>query len=385
MFHDKNDKPLIAVVAACAAVTALAWPFGVTASPGPMKGAMDEMMAQTDTAPADYNAPPLPGTTATPVPKDEGVVDIVRDPTDLPAPVGARGPRHVKVDLDTIEVTGQLSDGATYRYWTFNGKVPGPFVRVRVGDLVEVHLHNDANSSMNHNVDFHAVIGPGGGAKATEAGPGETRGFEFKAEHPGLFVYHCAVPMAAMHIANGMYGMILVEPAGGLPKVDHEYYVMQGEIYTTAPMGGKGLQAVSYDKLMNETPEYYVFNGAVNALAEKKPLHAKVGETVRIFFGDAGPNKTSSFHMVGEIFDRAYELGAVGSPPLRDVQTITVPAGGAGMVAMTLKVPGKFMFLDHAIVRMERGLGGTLVVDGPANPDLYKDFDPARSAMVMSH
>ncbi len=382
MLREKTDKPLIAVIAALAAVTIAAWPHSVTAIPGRI---MDAQTIHANSAPADYNAPPLPGTTATPLPKNAGLVDIVRDPGDLPAPVGDRGPRRVKVSLDTIEVTGQLSSGATYHYWTFNGKVPGPFVRVRVGDIVEVHLTNDANSTMNHNVDFHAVIGPGGGAKATEAGPGETRGFEFKAEHPGLYVYHCAVSMAAMHIANGMYGLILVEPEGGLPKVDHEYYVMQGEVYTEAPFGGKGLQTLSYDKLMNEMPDYYVFNGAVNALSEKHPLHAKVGETVRIFFGDAGPNKTSSFHMVGEIFDKAYELGAVASPPLRDVQTMLVPAGGAAMVTMTLKVPGKFMFLDHAITRMERGLNGVLMVDGPAAPDLYKDYDPQRSAMVMSH
>lgn len=310
--------------------------------------------------------------------------DIVRDPTDLPAPIGARGPRHIEVDLETVEVTGQLADGTSYGYWTFNRKVPGPFVRVRVGDTVEVHLHNDEHSHMMHNVDFHAVLGPGGGAKATESMPGESRGFQFTPTHPGLYVYHCAVTMAAQHISNGMYGLILVEPEGGLPKVDREFYVMQGEIYTVAPFGTQGPQKTSYEKLMDERPEYYVFNGAVGALSTQKPLTAKENETVRIFFGDAGPNKTSSFHIVGEIFDRAYNLGSLASPQT-DVQTITVPPGGAAMVEFKTRVPGNYMLVDHALSRAERGLGGMLKVDGAPNIALYKDFDPQRSAMSMSH
>ena len=378
---EKNDRPLIAVVAAIAAIIFWGW----SSRPAPVETSMDSTMPHAASLPANYNAPPLSGIVAEKIPQDKGIVDIVRDPTDLPPPVGARGPRKITVNLDTIEVTGQLAAGSTSRAWTFNGKVPGPFVRVRVGDIVTVHLKNDANSMMNHNVDLHAVQGPGGGAKATEAAPGETRGFEFRAEHPGLFVYHCAVSMAAQHISNGMYGLILVEPAGGLPKVDHEFYVMQGEIYTEAAFGGKGLQTQSYEKLMNETPDYYVFNGAVGALTALKPLHAKAGETVRIFFGDGGPNKTSSFHAIGAVFDRVYNLGSFTSPPVRDVQTVSVPPGGATVVDMKLPVPGKFMLVDHALSRVERGLAGMIVVTGPANPDLYRDYDPQRSAMVMSH
>ena len=180
---------------------------------------------------------------------------------------------------------------------------------MRVGDTVEVRLKNHDDSALMHNVDFHAVTGPGGGAKATDAAPGEARGFEFTATNPGLYVYHCAVPMAAQHIANGMYGLILVEPEGGLPKVDHEFYVMQGEIYTEQKIGAKGELTESYDKLMNERPEYFVFNGAVGALAKEKPLKAKVGETVRIYFGVGGPNYTSSFHVIGEIFDKRLQHG----------------------------------------------------------------------------
>jgi nitrite reductase (NO-forming) len=317
--------------------------------------------------------------------KHDGVASIVRDPADLPPPIGARGPQRVKVDLETTEIVGQLADGATYRYWTFNNKVPGPFVRVRVGDTIEVRLKNHDDSAMMHNVDFHAVTGPGGGAKATDAGAGETRSFEFTATNPGLYVYHCAVPMAAQHVANGMYGLILVEPAGGLPKVDREFYVMQGEIYTEQRFGSQGLLTESHEKLMNERPEYFVFNGAAGALAKDKPLKARVGETVRIYFGVGGPNYTSSFHVIGEIFDRVYNLGSLTSRPLNDVQTVTVPPGGASVVEFKVEVPGKYMLVDHALTRVERGLVGILEVTGPDNPDIFKDHNPAKSALSMSH
>ena len=310
-----------------------------------------------------------------------GVADIVRDPTDLPPPIGVRQPEYVRINLETREVTGQLNEVTTYHYWTFNGQVPGPFVRVRVGDTVEVYLKNAEDSSMMHNIDFHAVTGPGGGAKATEAAPGETKGFIFKALNPGLFVYHCATPMHAQHISNGMYGLILVEPAGGLPKVDHEFYVMQGEIYTEQPFGTKGEATESYDKLMNERPEYYVFNGAVGALSSQKPLKAKVGETIRIYFGVGGPNATSSFHMIGEIFDKVYDPASLTAAPLTDVQTVTVPPGGAAAVDITLQVPGKYLLVDHALSRIERGLVGVLQVEGPANPDVFQAL-PDQSAAI---
>ena len=297
--------------------------------------------------------------------------DIVRDPTDIPAPIARRNPETVRVSLNTVEVVGQLDDGTAYRYWTFNGKVPGPFVRVRVGDTVEVTLGNAPDSMMMHNVDMHAVTGPGGGAVATMVSPGESKGFTFKALSPGLYVYHCAAPMVAQHIANGMYGMILVEPAEGLPKVDHEFYVMQGEIYTDEVHGTKGELNESIDKLLAETPEYYVFNGSAGALA-KHPLRAKTGETVRIFFGDGGPNKASSFHMIGEIFDKVYPLGSLTSPPTNDVQTLLVPAGGGAIAEVKFDVPGKYAMVDHALSRMERGLKAMIVVDGPDRPDLFK-------------
>ena len=303
----------------------------------------------------------------------QGVVEAVisREATDLPPPVGARPPQTVRVDLITVELEGRLAEGTTFGYWTFNGKVPGPFLRVRVGDTVEVHLKNAADSAMIHSVDFHAATGPGGAAAATQTNPGHEKTAKFKALVPGLYVYHCATPMVAHHIANGMYGLILVEPEGGLPPVDHELYVMQGEIYTESPFGQRGSQEFSVEKLLNERPEYFVFNGSVGALSKLHPMKAKVGETVRIFFGVGGPNFTSSFHVIGEIFDRVYNMGDLQSPPARGVQTVTVPAGGATIVDFKLDVPGNYILVDHALSRAERGLVGILQVDGPPNAEIF--------------
>ncbi len=297
--------------------------------------------------------------------------DISRDPADLPGPLPNRPPQHVRVDLVSEEVTGQLANGVTYTYWTFNGKIPGPFIRVRVGDQVEVHLTNPTSSTMTHSVDFHAVTGPGGGATVTQTPPGGETSFTFTALNPGLFIYHCATPSVAEHIANGMFGMILVEPEGGLPKVDQEYYVMQSELYTTGAFGQTGHQDLSMDKLMAETPTYYVFNGETDALTTRHPLHAKVGETVRLFFGDAGPNMISSFHIIGEIMDRVYDQASLTSAPLTNVQTTLVPAGGAAVVELKLQVPGRYLLVDHAISRMDLGLMGYLLVDGPPAPEIF--------------
>lgn len=298
--------------------------------------------------------------------------DISRDPTDLPAPIGDRGAQTLRVDLETVEVKGRLADGATYNYWTFNGKVPGPMLRVRVGDTVNLHLKNNNKSRMIHSIDLHAVLGPGGGAAALQVPPGEEKSIVFKAMKPGLYVYHCATPMVANHIANGMYGMILVEPERPLPKVDHEFYVMQGEIYTTAAFGQHGDQEFEVQKLLDEKPTYFVFNGAVGALSKYHIMHSKVGDSVRIYFGVGGPNFTSAFHVIGEIFDQTYNLGSLVSPPVEDVQTVSVPPGGATIVDFKSLVPGRYLLVDHALSRMEHGLLGYLVVDGQNNPNIYR-------------
>ena len=296
--------------------------------------------------------------------------DVVRDPADLPGPIGQRAPKVVKVDLETVELVGKLDDGTTYTYWTFGAKVPGPFVRVRVGDTVEVHLKNPDDSVMAHSVDFHAATGPGGGAHATQTDPGNETVVTFKALKPGIYVYHCATPSVAHHITSGMYGLILVEPEGGLPQVDREFYVMQGELYTVEPFGTQGEMEMDYDKLISERPEYFLFNGAVGSLTKTHPLYANAGETVRIFFGVGGPNFTSSFHVIGEIFDNVYSMGGIVSPPIQGVQTVTVAPGGATIVDFKIDRGGNYVLVDHALSRAERGLAGYLIVDGPENDDI---------------
>lgn len=298
---------------------------------------------------------------------------IVHKPSDLSPPIGKRSPQHIRVDLEAAELEGQLTDGTTYTYLTFNGKVPGPFIRVRVNDTVELHLKNRQTSQLTHSIDLHAVTGPGGGSVLMQAPPGQEKVVTFKAIKPGVFVYHCATAMVAEHITGGMYGLILVEPDKGLPAVDREFYVMQGELYTEQPFGDYGLQKFSRSNLLAETPQYLVFNGAVGALTKEHPLQAKVGETVRIFFGVGGPNFISSFHIIGEHLDRVYDLGSLTNPPLTTVQTTLVPPGGATVVELKLEVPGRYLLVDHALSRLEKGLLGFLQVDGPDHPELFHE------------
>lgn len=300
--------------------------------------------------------------------------DVARDPSDLPPTVGNRAAGVVHVTLTAREVIGQLdaSSGATYRYWTFNGKVPGPLIRVRQGDTVVVTLNNDKNDTMVHSIDLHAALGQGGGAALSQVPPGQSKTFSFMATTPGLFVYHCGTPMVAEHMANGMYGLILVEPPGGLPHVDHEYYIMQGEIYTASSNGRAGLRQFSSANLLSENAQYFIYNGSVDAVNGEYPLKSTVGDTVRIFLGNGGPNATASEHMIGEIFSKVYPFGSLTSVPLTDIQTVTVPPGGATILELKTSMPGRFTMMDHAIARMEKGLMAVMNVTGPENTALMK-------------
>ncbi len=299
---------------------------------------------------------------------------ILMAPPLVPPPVDRKGNARVIVNLETTEVTGTLTDGVRYTFWTFNGTVPGPLVRVRVGDMVQINLKNSEGSHNPHSIDLHAVTGPGGGAAVTQLGPGQAGAFEFKALNPGLYVYHCATPSVPMHIANGMYGLILVEPEAGLPRVDREFYVMQGEFYTKGKTLAAGLQPYDHEKNRNERPEYVVFNGRMGSLLDDKALSAKLGETVRLYVGNGGPNLVSSFHVIGEIFDKVYTEGGIGQqPPAHNIQTTLVPAGGAAIVEMRLQVPGRFLLVDHSIVRaMDKGALGMLHVEGAEQPDIFR-------------
>ena len=289
----------------------------------------------------------LLATTASAATREENINDpivgqedaILTDAPAVPPAITRTQATKVIVHIEVKEVEGKMADGVSYTYWTFGGKVPGKFIRVREGDLVELHLDNHPDNKMPHNIDLHAVIGPGGGAAASLTAPGHSSVFSFKALNPGLYVYHCATAPVAMHVANGMYGLILVEPKEGLPKVDHEYYVMQGDFYTAGSNGEKGLQPFSMSKAIQEKPEYVVFNGSVGAIAGENSLPAKVNETVRLYVGDGGPNLTSSFHAIGQIFDTVWTEGSFTSAA-HNVQTTMIPAGGSTIVDFKVNVPG---------------------------------------------
>ena len=288
----------------------------------------------------------------------------------VPAPITRDHPVRMVVNLDTTEEVGRLADGVEYTFWTFGGTVPGSFIRVREGDEIEFHLNNHPSSKMPHNIDLHAVTGPGGGATSSFTAPGHSSTFSFKAMNPGLYVYHCATAPVGMHIANGMYGLILVEPEGGLPKVDKEFYVMQSEFYTKGNYGDEGLQPFDMAEALTEIPDYVVFNGSVGALAGDNAVTAKVGETIRLYVGNGGPNLVSSFHVIGEIFDDVYIEG--GDLVNHNVQTTMVPAGGSAIVNFKVDVPGTFIIVDHSIFRaFNKGALGMIKVTGDEDLVIY--------------
>ncbi|HEY0826063.1 MAG TPA: copper-containing nitrite reductase [Ramlibacter sp.] len=336
------------------------------------------------TGPADANAKAQPAArtvamgaaSADPIaPAAKNAVSIAQDPNAVPKPLGARAPQLVKYAIETVELEGRLDDGTTFTYWTYGKKVPGPMLRVKKGDMVEIKLSNNASSKAVHSIDLHAVTGGMGGGEHTQVAPGETKTITFKALNPGLYVYHCATPSVAHHISAGMYGLILVEPEQGLPKVDKEFYVMQGDLYTNHAFGTKGHHEYSPEKAADELPTYYLFNGAVGALGKEHKMTAKAGETVRVFFGVGGPNKVSSFHLIGEIFDKVYSEGATNTVK-HNVQTTLVPAGGATIVDFKVQYPGKYLFVDHALSRAAKGGAAALEVTGPADAAVYKPSHP---------
>ena len=295
----------------------------------------------------------------------------------LPAvapPVGSRDAQNIHIDLEVKEVNALLDDNTAATLWTFGGTIPGTMLRIRQDDTVELRLVNDKGSVMAHSIDLHAVTGPGGGSTVTQIGPGQEATFKFKALNPGVYVYHCATPMIPMHIANGMYGLIVVEPPGGLPPVDREFYVMEGDYYLDGGSQSGGLRTFSVEKLNAEEPDFVLFNGSAGALSGENALKANVGETVRIFFGVGGPNLVSSFHVIGEIFDRVYSEG--GSVINENVQTTLVPAGGATMVEFTVQVPGNYILVDHSLGRLNKGAAGFLEVSGPEDPSIFEPINP---------
>ena len=324
------------------------------------------------TASSTPSAPDVASQTAeADVPVDQlPVIDaVMTHAPEVPPPVNRDHAALVKVKMETIEKTMKMADGVDYTYWTFNGDVPGQMIRVREGDTVEVEFSNNPNSTVPHNVDFHASTGQGGGAAATFTAPGRTSTFRWKALQSGLYIYHCAVAPVGMHIGNGMYGLVLVEPKEGLPKVDKEFYIVQGDFYTKGKYGEPGLQPFDMDKAIREDADYVVFNGHVGAIAGDNALKAKVGETVRMYVGNGGPNLVSSFHVIGEIFDKVYVEG--GKLINENVQSTLIPAGGAAIIEFKVDIPGSFTIVDHSLFRaFNKGALGQLVVEGEDHPEI---------------
>lgn len=295
---------------------------------------------------------------------------ILTAPPFVPPAIMRNFPTKVKVDLEVTEVTQRMADGVDYTFWTFGGTVPGSFIRVREGDLVEFTLKNHHSSTVPHNIDLHAVSGPGGGAYATLTMPGHETSFSFTALHPGLYVYHCATAPVPVHVANGMYGLILVEPKEGMPAVDREYYVMQGDFYTPGSFGEPGHQPFDMQRAIDENPSYVVFNGSVGSLTGDNALTANVGETVRMFLGNGGPNLTSAFHAIGVVFDNYYLEG--GSLVTHNTQTAMIPPGGSAITEFRALVPGDMTLVDHALLRaFNKGTVGTLRILGDANVSVF--------------
>tara|TARA_R110002049_G_scaffold307773_2_gene509429 strand:- start:14693 stop:16168 length:1476 start_codon:yes stop_codon:yes gene_type:complete len=304
------------------------------------------------------------------IPVNREMIAELTSPPNVPTPVGKRSAKKLIVKMEILEKEGEMTDGVKYVYWTFGGTVPGSFIRTRVGDEVEFHLQNHPDNKLPHNIDMHAVTGPGGGAESSFVAPGHEKTFSFKTLNPGLYVYHCATAPVGMHIANGMYGLILVEPEGGLPPVDREYYIMQGDFYTKGANGERGLQPFDMQKAVDEKADYVVFNGKVGALTGDNAITAKVGETVRLFVGNGGPGLVSSFHVIGEIFDKVHVEG--GDMINENVQTTMIPAGGAAMVEFRVDVPGTFILVDHSIFRaFNKGALGMLKVEGEKDKKIY--------------
>ena len=314
-----------------------------------------------------------------PVPADISGTEeaVLTDAPQVPPAITRDHPSKVTVHLEVREVEKRLADGVTYVFWTFGGSVPGKFIRVREGDLVEFHLSNHQNNKMPHNIDLHAVTGPGGGAASSFTAPGHSSIFSFRAINPGLYVYHCATAPVGMHVANGMYGLIFVQPKIPLPPVDHEFYVMQGEVYTKGRYGEEGQQPFDMERAIDENPPYVVFNGEVGSLIGTRALTTKTNETVRLFVGNGGPNLSSSFHVIGEIFDNLYQEGGT-TVTQHNVQTTSVPPGGSAIIEFHTEVPGTYILVDHALFRaFNKGALGMLKVDGPENKVIYsgKEID----------
>lgn len=313
----------------------------------------------------------------------ERVSDIGADPNSVPMSAQEKDlDGVVKISLTTKEVISEVAPGIFFNYWTFDKQVPGPMLRIQHGDTVELTLTNDLSSLHDHNIDLHAVTGPGGGASVTYVAPGETKTVQWKALNPGLYIYHCAMPNVSTHNSHGQYGLILVEPEEGLTPVDKEFYLVQGELYTIGQLGKKGLVPFDSEALLDGTPNYVTFNGKIEGTPR---MHAEVGDTIRIYVGNGGVNLISSFHVIGEIFDTVYPNASIDGALEHNTQAAQVLPGGASIVEFTVDVPGKYLIVDHALARMNKGAWAVLEVTGEENPDIFGSLAPADHTTSLGH
>jgi nitrite reductase (NO-forming) len=300
---------------------------------------------------------------------------VVADPTRFPSPIKRQHSVHHEVKLEAREVEAEIEPDVKFNYMTYDGQVPGPMIRVRQGDTVALTLRNNSHSITWHSIDLHAVYGPGGGADALTVLPGHSKTATFKTMYPGAFIYHCAVPDMDVHMARGMFGMIVVEPEAGLPHVDREFYIGQNETYTKQRPGTPGPRDFDFDAILQENPSYVIFNGAMNALTAKHfgAMQANVGESVRVFMVNGGPNLLSSLHPIGNIWSRVWIMGALAMPPMRFLQSVPVPPGNAIVADMELPVPQTIKIVDHAMTRaVSQGAVAEIEVTGEPNLEIFK-------------
>ncbi len=285
------------------------------------------------------------------------------------------------VQLDTTHKIIEIAPGVQFSAWTFGDQVPGPSVRARVGDKIRFSMTNRSDETlpgmsmvvapMMHSMDFHAaMVSPQD--KYKSIAPGQTIEFEFTLNYPGIFMYHCGTPMILEHIASGMYGAVVVEPKEGYPtKVDREYMVIQSEFYIKPdPVGhkvnGAPLYVLDTERLKASQPTYTVFNGKHNGMV-KQPLTAKPGERVRLFVLNVGPSKTSSFHVVGTIFDRVWMEGNPQNQ-MRGMQTVLLGSSNSAIVEMVIPETGSYIMVDHHFANASQGAIGLISTAGTKKP-----------------
>lgn len=284
--------------------------------------------------------------------------------TKLPEikPVPKETVHHVRLDVN--HKTVEVFDNVKMSLWAFGDDVPGPTIHVREGDKVVFTLTNRSSEQagftlpMPHSIDFHAaMVSPQDKYRTID--PGQTLTFEWTANYPGVFMYHCATTMVLQHLAKGMYGMTVVEPKGGYPtKVEREYALVQSEFYPKKTPDADGTYDTDMEAVEMKHPTYVTFNGRFQRHIQE-PLAAKPGERVRLYVLNAGPNDTSSFHVIGTIFDRVWVDGNPANE-FRGLQTFLLGASNGAIFEFVIPEKGQYVFVDHEFADAHHGAMGVI-------------------------